>query len=750
MRFLVHAVAEPGGWRIKVVPDGETVPVVPPRTLRALVHRSAGAVYPVAPAEELDALPTDDPAVALSLAADVEHIHRQYEDIATRQATKDTVESFGRYLFLTLLGEAAWDAMSERAGDVSIELALSWPRTERSLIRIPWEMMRSPTGYLAAQLHPAVTVARLVEGTRLTGEIVVQPRVLFVVGADLHDPQVRAGAEYMNLLRHLQSHPGTAGSSLMTEVVFRATGPAIRETMRRFRPSVVHFICHGGLDDDGDGYLQLFPDDGRGDPEPRGAEQLRSLLQLEPTSGSSVPNGLPPAIVLNACYTGALPPSDRPATPLAAELVEMGIPIAVGMWGRVADRACRAFTRYFYEALLRGRSVTQACALGRRKAFEGDADPRGVDWAFPTIFMAENAPTAVSLDAEEAERIGQTRAVALSFRKQNVPPVFCGRLDALAAYRELMHAPGTGPRVLAFKVTEPEVDELRMGKTRVLEELAATIVADGHIPCVVSFRPREDKPGTRRQFATRIVQAIGATRDRFPQLAQQVDYEWLNLMQHVENTDAAGDLSPRLQHQLLLHPPAGEVENLDVSVYSAALHADFEALAEEARRVYDRSDLRVVLLIDELHDFGLPALDLAAAMLRVESYVPTRRFFPVIVAFSAATRRAEHEATAKVLKEVEEAVGVKVVPLSRFAVPTKDRYPYEQLLLAHDPPLVVQQDPADPEMVDHLFQMIFDKSQGTPSRFWTGEVLTTIEAGFRFKVLTGASDEDLFEHEAQT
>jgi hypothetical protein len=46
-------------------------------------------------------------------------------------------------------------------------------------------------------------------------------------------------------------------------------------------------------------------------------------------------------------------------SPLAVQLVEIGVPVVVGMAGEVSEQACRFFARRFYEGFLEGEEFTQ-------------------------------------------------------------------------------------------------------------------------------------------------------------------------------------------------------------------------------------------------------------------------------------------------------------------------------------------------------------------------------------------------------
>ena len=119
--------------------------------------------------------------------------------------------------------------------------------------------------------------------------------------------------------------------------------------------------------------------------------------------------------------------------PLAAQLVDQGLPLVVGMSGRVADSACRLFTRGFYEALVLGSEagapvdLAASAATGRRAALQR-APSSAVDWVFPVTLLAKDVPTT-SVVVADAERRRRRTVVAQRFLRGEP---FCGRIESLA------------------------------------------------------------------------------------------------------------------------------------------------------------------------------------------------------------------------------------------------------------------------------------------------------------------------------
>src|SRR5262249_55563289 len=149
--------------------------------------------------------------------------------------------------------------------------------------------------------------------------------------------------------------------SLLTHATLDSLAQAVKE----FTPTVVHIVCHGDIADVGkqelSPALEFRAKEGSDASIFVDAEKLLANLTIAP----GVPH--PPAVVLNACSTAT---SDelRVGRPFAAELVQSGIPVVVGMSGPVSDQACRLFTAGFYSALLESGSVAEAAARGRRAA----------------------------------------------------------------------------------------------------------------------------------------------------------------------------------------------------------------------------------------------------------------------------------------------------------------------------------------------------------------------------------------------
>ncbi len=132
----------------------------------------------------------------------------------------------------------------------------------------------------------------------------------------------------------------THGRQAQVQPFARTSGEMLRDIVRTWKPTVLHFSGHGN----DEGLLLLDgPDD---TTEELDGEALAEWLDLRPER--------PRLLVLNACH-GA-----RNAVPLARV-----IDVVIGMTNEVSDAAAMTFSREFYSELGEGLSVEQAFRSAR-------------------------------------------------------------------------------------------------------------------------------------------------------------------------------------------------------------------------------------------------------------------------------------------------------------------------------------------------------------------------------------------------
>ena len=496
MRFridvAIDVAAAPPSARLTLSVPGSAAQV---RDIR-LESDSQGGWMPIAP----------DPLAA----ADFHRLLRHF-----RARRVDGSEALGRYLFAVLLGDEWWKVIRQTgrpAGDNLIELALAWPPAKESITfdRLPWELLHDGTRPLVAANDPRIAITRVIPHLRKEdpprpspAPLDLPPRVLFVIGSAPDDPRVRAAAEVLGLLRSLENPERT----IHARILERASPKRLKDAIATFRPEVVHFICHGDTRG-GQSWLELQPDD----PGGRSECDAETLLDTLRPGGRAAPT----IVVLSACRTaeatdtgdepGALSRDQLEALPnqpvamasLGAQLVFGGVPIVIGMSGRVSDVAARLFTRRFEACLLEGQPLVAATADARRAPFlAGRVNQASIDWAYPTLLLDDSvdpqyAPTPAIGGKDGASQQDQwVKSYRVTGEKK---PVFCGRQGFFEAFDDLFRDKGRG--VLVAYARPDETGSVQYGKTRILEQLTFRALRDGHLPLVLSTEQRTAAPMT--------------------------------------------------------------------------------------------------------------------------------------------------------------------------------------------------------------------------------------------------------------
>jgi len=556
--------------------------------------------------------PTSDDELA-SLA-------RAARNVKVRKPLAGEPERVGRHLFDVLIGQDNRQLLRDAvagSGGQTLEIALRWAANERTLHAVPWELMHDGRGFLTADRELSIAVTRVVAGSPDTRPEPIEspPHLLFVIGSDLQDPRIRAGAEFVGLLGRIREE--NRATELVVRVIEAATPTRLADAVAAFRPDIVNFISHGRIDG-GRARLELRPDDAR--PESGFADSKRLLAAL------GAAGRLPRLVVVTGCESGTVPAAetshadasdgvqrepDAHAAPLAAELVQGGIPIAVGMTGRVADRAVRLFTRQFGSVLVRGGALVDALAQARRAAFIDTEPPsESIDWALPSVFLSDGVPDGHAL-------VDTTRGAAVveflrpfEFRDE---PVFCGRRPVRERFDDLLERDNEIKLLVAYAVD----DRPGMGESRVLDELGAHAVRAGHVPVALLTRGKSGvlTPTTTGDLAKVFELALARSRNAF-QLPDRLDGVLLSELMDFANLDrsvlddATRSTAVRLTR---VRGAMGGVADFPVDLLRDALREDLAALIVDARArwpgVVNPQSMPVVL-IDRVDRYGdaLPAL----------------------------------------------------------------------------------------------------------------------------------------------
>ncbi len=250
----------------------------------------------------------------------------------------------------------------------------------------------------------------------------------------------------------------------------------------------------------GKGRLILHGQGGGDEKEYVGADPLIKAL----TAAAAPPR----VVALTGCHTAA---SGGHVDPLAAELVRRGIPIALGMAGRIADRASRLFVRRFGIAITQGEPLVDALTHGRRagllsRATHAEDDPA---WALPSIYLDAEVDAASSVVDGENPSPGPERIREYELQ---LDPVLCGRQDIVSLFERLLDRKDALNNAVVLTGKDG-----RLGKTRLLHEFAARSLRRGHMVVMIKDRGTDisRRPRTAPEFALQMVQAMHHARKSF-------------------------------------------------------------------------------------------------------------------------------------------------------------------------------------------------------------------------------------------
>ena len=426
------------------------------------------------------------------------------------EASADDLALYGGLLFEAAFGQQLWQQLlAEATGRPYLELAIRRPspgssgsqREAADWHSLRWEALHDGTQPVAARgatcaatgATVPVGVVRLVEGTTGShvpfGPIENVPRVLFAVGSRLTDPNVRPGAEFMGIMRHMEDH-GLIHPRVLTE----ATLDALRREIEAFRPQVLHLIGHGQRAG-GQVKVQLRPE-----PSAAAGDEWVTAERLLRAFGEA--ERMPRMVILSACHTASAGVVN--ALPFAAQLVAGGVPVAVAMAGDIADTACRVFTRALTAAIGQGVPLAEAVIRGRRAAFYQRPDYASSHWIMPSVFLAEGVSgTSCLVD------VARTKAVRdrISWLELTQDPVFYGRGEFIDALDRLLD--GDDPlNVLLAYTPDPYKS---YGGERLLRQLGARAVREGVLPILLAGLEK-NPPTTREALAGAISDQLYVVR----------------------------------------------------------------------------------------------------------------------------------------------------------------------------------------------------------------------------------------------
>ncbi|CCG03623.1 CHAT domain-containing WD40 repeat protein [Blastococcus saxobsidens] len=337
--------------------------------------------------------PFSGPELERRLTAVEKSLVRSSAHLVTRRAAapERTAQDFGAELSRALLTgriRILFARCREKAREQGVDLRVLVNPDGPGVSRIPWEFVIDPDrddDYLALRL-PVARSPHLMEPV---APLPFAPplRVLGILSRPADLPALDAERERADLTRAL--------NRLSTDMVEIQWLPGDRwsdlaEAIRSRPWHVLHFVGHGGFDEDQEsGYLELSDDQGHA--RPILATDLGRLLAA---------NHDLRLVVLNACES-AVTGAGGFFSSTAAKLMREGVPAVVAMQYEITDAAALAFSSSFYEGLARGLPVDQAVRLARESV---KMTMTSLEWATPVLFLASEETHLFSPPSRSDER----------------------------------------------------------------------------------------------------------------------------------------------------------------------------------------------------------------------------------------------------------------------------------------------------------------------------------------------------------
>lgn len=330
------------------------------------------------------------------------------------QAIEARLSQWGEALFEATLGSRVAqrlfnDFQDRRDDNKLLTISASHP----TILSLPWELLRDPTGTYLVHDNPRIAVRRRLPGkgggrVSFQAKAKGQLRILFVVSrpsdAGFIDPRGEVAAV-------LDAIAQEAADQVAVEFLRPATLDKLVERLEDKRQpaiDIVHFDGHGAFDPDG----SLHERAKQSDPiaatkDARSAANTgyllfennegESALITADTLGDMLNRQEVGLMVLSACQSAAIAGEDAMGC-VAARLTHAGIPAVLAMSYSVLVTAARQLFATFYLRLLRGEGTGEALANARRDLFlnkergERRREQQWVtlklqDWFLPTLYQ---------------------------------------------------------------------------------------------------------------------------------------------------------------------------------------------------------------------------------------------------------------------------------------------------------------------------------------------------------------------------
>ncbi len=281
--------------------------------------------------------------------------------------------------------------------------------TDDAIDAIHWEYTYGPDGFLVAEypfvrgLTPDQRIAPLTLDSGL--HIVAIPSNPL----DKRLNPLNIDGEWTRLQGIIRKVP----RAVTLERAYPPTIEQARSQVANQRHRVMHFMGHGGQDDDAGAFLCLEKENGTLDPvtAKRFVQRVRGSVFL---------------VTLNACVSAT--PGPTPFSNLAAALARQKVPYALGMRMSIHDDDARDFSRLFYSELASGVPVEEALFQARLTLA---SSPRTWATGVPVLYTALSEPAAGYASVAGAPTIEEHRPPVDAIALPRAEGGLQGRIDEM-------------------------------------------------------------------------------------------------------------------------------------------------------------------------------------------------------------------------------------------------------------------------------------------------------------------------------
>ncbi len=336
--------------------------------------------------------------LVLEVVSSIGRLRRKVRRIQSPE--RKLLEDFGSQLFQSVFSGPVRDCLDRsrtaaEAEGAGLRIRLRLPP---ALANIPWEYLHDAE-YGFVGLSPETALVRYVEMPTPVTPLPVRPplRVLAMISAPADVPELQGEEEWGKLNEALQDLADRG--MVQVDRLEAGTLAALQRPLRLHDYHVLHFVGHGGYDEDAkDGALAL-----------EGADGSSRLVTGRDLGLMLRGHRSLRLVVLNACE-GARSAPDDPFSGVAQALVRQGVPAVIAMQFEISDPAALVFSQSLYQAIADGFPIDLAMVEARRAMF---AEGNEVEWATPVlylrapdgrVFTKDQSPAAERQARDDAER----------------------------------------------------------------------------------------------------------------------------------------------------------------------------------------------------------------------------------------------------------------------------------------------------------------------------------------------------------